>query len=106
MKRIIDINHEDFEELLKTSIKPIVIDFWAEWCGPCKMIAPILEEISEEREDVMIVKVDVDNVRAVAEKYGIRSIPTLMVIKDGEVQATKIGANTKQSIVSFIDNAI
>lgn len=106
MKRIIDINHQDFEELLKTSIKPIVIDFWAQWCGPCKMIAPILEEISEEREDVMIVKVDVDNVRAVAEKYGIRSIPTLMIIKDGQVQATKIGANTKQSIVSFIDNAI
>lgn len=106
MNRVINVTEENFEDFLKTSIKPVVIDFWASWCGPCKMIAPILEEISDEREDIIIAKVEVDENPAIARKYGVRSIPTLMVVQDGEVVGTTVGASTKQNINSFINNSI
>ena len=95
-----------YKEVLKSS-KPIVVDFWAEWCGPCKQIAPTLEEISEEMSDqVTIAKLNIDSELNSGTKYGIRGIPTMLLFKDGELKATKVGATTKSNIVSWIKENI
>ena len=100
-------NDKDFEEDVNNSNLPVLIDFWAEWCGPCKMIGPILEELAEEIEDsIKIVKIDVDKNNQTAMKYSIRSIPTLMIIKEGVVQAQHIGAASKSQIQEFINQHI
>ena len=100
-------NENDFEEDVNGASLPVLIDFWAEWCGPCKMISPILEELAEEMEDkIKIVKIDVDNNNQIAMKYSIRSIPTLMIIKEGAVQAQHIGAASKSQIQEFINQNI
>ena len=101
------VNDENFDtEVLKSS-KPIVVDFWAEWCGPCKMIGPILEEISDEMSDkVTIAKLNIDSEVNSGTKYGIRGIPTMLLFKDGELKATKVGATTKSNIVSWIKENI
>ena len=102
-----NVTDENFETEVIKSNKPVVVDFWAEWCGPCKMIGPILEEISKELIDkIKIVKIDVDNNNQTAMKYSIRSIPTLMVIKDGIVQGQHIGAASKAQIQQFINENI
>ena len=103
----VKVNDENFEaEVLKSS-KPIVVDFWAEWCGPCKMVGPILEEISDEMSnDVSIAKLNIDNEVNTPTKFGIRGIPTMLLFKDGELKSTKVGATPKSDIVSWIKENI
>ena len=102
----VKVNDENFDtEVLKSS-KPIVVDFWAEWCGPCKMIGPILEEISNEMtNEVTIAKHNIDEEPNTPTKYGVRGIPTMLLFKDGELKSTKVGASPKSDIVSINTNA-
>ncbi len=96
---VFEVTDETFEESVISSDTPTVVDFWAEWCGPCKMIAPILEELADENAGKFSVgKLDVDNNRETAMKYGIRSIPTLLVFKDGEVAEQIVGVMAKDAL--------
>jgi thioredoxin 1 len=101
------ITDESFNSDVINSDKPTVVDFWAEWCGPCKQIGPALEEISDEMKDqVVIVKHNIDNEPNTPTKYGIRGIPTMLLFKNGELKATKVGASTKSNIVNWIKENI
>ena len=103
----VSVTDDNFDaEVLKSS-KPIVVDFWAEWCGPCVSIAPTLEQISDEMADqVIIAKHNIDNEPNTPTKYGVRGIPTMLLFKDGELKATKVGATPKSDIVSWIKENI
>ena len=99
----VSVTDESFENDVLKSDKPIVVDFWAEWCGPCKQIGPTLEEISNEMlNEVTIAKHNIDNDPNTPTKYGIRGIPTMLLFSGGELKATKVGATTKSNIVSWI----
>jgi len=104
------LKHADdtnFASLVLASPRPVLVDFWAPWCGPCKAIAPVLEEIAQSYTDKLdIVKVNVDDSQATAAKYGIRSIPTLLVIKAGQVLGTHVGSLPKTRLTQFIDELI
>ena len=101
------IKESSFEDEVVNSDTPVLIDFWAEWCGPCKQIGPILEEISNEMSnDVVIAKHNIDENPNQPTKYGVRGIPTMLLFKDGELKATKVGATTKSNIVSWIKENI
>jgi thioredoxin 1 len=104
---IIYVTDDTFEtEVLKAS-DPVLVDYWAEWCGPCKMIAPILDEIANEYNGkIKIAKLNIDDNPQTPPKYGIRGIPTLMLFKDGNVEATKVGALSKSQLTAFIDSNI
>jgi thioredoxin 1 len=98
------VSDASFDADVLKADKPVLVDFWAEWCGPCKMIAPILEEVSSSyAAKVQVAKVDVDNNREVPAKYGIRGIPTLMLFKNGQIAATKVGALSKAQLTAFLD---
>lgn len=103
--KIVHVSDEAFESDVLNANQPVLVDYWAEWCGPCKMIAPVLEEIAEEYAGkVKIAKLNIDENPATPPKYGIRGIPTLMLFKDGNVEATKVGAVSKSQLSAFLDS--
>ena len=103
----VKVTDENFENEVIKSSKPIIVDFWAEWCGPCKQIGPTLEEISDEMSgEIIIAKHNIDEEPNTPTKYGIRGIPTMLFFKSGELKATKVGATTKSNIVSWIKENI
>ena len=104
MSEVLHINDADFETTVVQSDIPVLVDFWAPWCGPCKMIAPILDEIAPEfAGKVKIVKINVDDNQLVAGQFGIRSIPTLLLFKNGQLVATQVGALPKNQLAAFIN---
>ncbi|UCH53103.1 MAG: thioredoxin TrxA [Pseudomonadota bacterium] len=101
---IVNVTDDNFEEIVLKSASPVLVDYWAEWCGPCKMIAPVLEEIAQEYTGkITVAKLNIDENPATPPKYGIRGIPTLMLFKNGNVEATKVGAVSKSQLSAFID---
>ncbi|MAR93258.1 MAG: thioredoxin TrxA [Pseudomonadota bacterium] len=104
---IVNVTDSNFEAEVLQSDSPVLVDYWAEWCGPCKMIAPILEEISGEYDGKLkIAKLNIDDNPDTPPKYGIRGIPTLMLFKNGNVEATKVGALSKSQLTAFLDSNI
>jgi thioredoxin 1 len=105
--QIVYTSDTNFENDVLKSDLPVLVDYWAEWCGPCKMIAPILDEIAADYQGKLrIAKVNVDENQQVTQKYGIRSIPTLILFKDGNVQAQKVGAMSKSQLAAFVETNI
>ena len=105
--QIIHTSDDAFEQEVLQSAVPVLVDYWAEWCGPCKMIAPILDEVAKEYEGrIKVAKLNIDENQQTPPKYGIRGIPTLMLFKNGNVEATKVGALSKSQLTAFIDSNI
>ena len=98
----IQVNKDNFQEVVLNSDKPVLVDFWASWCGPCRMVAPILEEIASERSDVKVCKINVDEEPELAGRYNVMSIPTLLVVKEGQVVNQTVGARPKSQILSLL----
>ena len=99
----IHINQNNFQEEVLNSEKPVLLDFWAPWCGPCRMVLPLVEQIAEERDDIKVGKINVDEENELASRFGIMSIPTLLVIKDGQVVNKAMGARPKDAILALLD---
>jgi len=101
------VSDASFSEDVLNSSQPVLVDYWAEWCGPCKMIAPILDEVATGYEGkLQVAKMNVDENRDIPAKFGIRGIPTLMIFKDGQLAATKVGAMSKSQLTAFIDQQL
>ena len=101
------VSDADWDAEVLGSDKPVLVDYWAEWCGPCKMIAPVLEEIASEYNDKLkVCKIDIDENEKTPMRYGVRGIPTLMLFRDGNVEATKVGALSKTQLAGWLDNSI
>jgi thioredoxin 1 len=104
---VLHVSDADFNDAVLKANGPVLVDYWAEWCGPCKMIAPILDEVSSEYQGKLTVaKLNIDENPKTPQHYGVRGIPTLMIFKGGEVEATKVGALTKSQLTAFIDSNI
>ncbi len=104
---IIHVTDSTLEDEVLSSDMPVIVDYWAEWCGPCKMIAPILDEVADEYKGrLTIAKLNIDENQDTPQKYAVRGIPTLMIFKDGEVAGTKVGAMSKSQLSAFIDSSI
>lgn len=99
---VLHVTKENFETEVLQSEKPVLVDFWASWCGPCKMVAPVLEELADEITDVKITKVNVDEQPELAQKYQIMSIPTMVLIKEGKIVNKTVGAQPKEDLAQFI----
>ncbi len=99
----VNITKANFEELVLNNPKPVLLDFWAPWCGPCRMVAPIVEEIAEERHDILLGKINVDEEMELAMNFGVASIPTLVVMKGGKIAAKSIGYKPKADIEKLLD---
>ncbi len=97
------ITKENFDELVLQAEKPILVDFWAEWCGPCRMVSPLVDEIAEERDDVLVGKINVDAQGELAMRFGVMSIPTLLVFKGGEIVNKAVGARPKAELLQLLD---
>ena len=98
----LNINKNNFVEEVMNSEKPVLVDFWASWCGPCRMVIPVVEKIAEEYPEYKVVKVNVDEEQELAAQFGVMSIPTLMVVKNGEVVNKSVGAKNKQQILAML----
>lgn len=103
-KNIVHANEYTFDRDVLQATGPVLVDYWAQWCGPCKMIGPLLEEVADEYGSrLKVVKVDVDESQSLAPRYGVRGIPTLMLFRDGDVQDTRVGALSRNDLRNFID---
>ena len=106
-ENIQEVTDQSFEQDVLQSDKPVLVDYWAEWCGPCKAIAPVLEEIAADYSDrLRVAKLNIDDNPDTPPRYGIRGIPTLMLFKDGNVEATKVGAVSKSQLTAFVDSNV
>ena len=99
---VITVTKENFDTEVKNSTVPVLVDFWASWCGPCRMLSPVVDEIAEERSDVKVCKINVDEEQELAAKYGVMSIPTLMVFQNGEAAQTSVGVVPKAKILEML----
>ena len=100
--KVLHINKDNFHNEVLNSDKPVLLDFFASWCGPCRMVGPILDEIAEEREDIKVCKVDIDEQPELASRYRVMSVPTLMVLKNGQIMEQSIGAKPKHQILAMV----
>ena len=100
--KVLHINKDNFHNEVLNSDKPVLLDFFASWCGPCRMVGPILDEIAQEREDIKVCKVDIDEQPELASRYRIMSVPTLMVLKEGRIVEQSVGAKPKHQILAMV----
>lgn len=98
-----NITNENFDEIVLRSDKPVLVDFWAEWCGPCRMVSPLVDEIAQERPDIVVGKVNVDEQPELSMQFGVMSIPTLLVFKNGQLAQTAVGARPKEELLALLD---